>query len=192
MQDKTNPGLVFKSSRYTDAEQRKRLLAAGAKHIVPIRNSWRDMFKGARVIRDGDTVYIFALVLVPTERGGDTLPPSAQPTAFLYECKAVGATVVEVWTGRKSSSRKDFDAMIADAVAALRGSTGRIAPRGFGQRGRPKTKVPMQGTREFNVLRAIWKSHEYENAEQALAAMAAEGFDGAESTARRLFGKRFR
>lgn len=187
--DMTRPGIVFRSKRYSAEYQMQVLREAGAGRIVSPRASWRSLFRGAPAIRAGDVVYVFALALVPTERGGDELPPTAQAAAFMYECKARGAVVVEAVTGRRSDNRRDFSAMIADAVKALREGASRRAPAGYAKRGRKRLPVPPH---DVPRLRVIWRSAEYESAGKALAALASEGYEMSEATARRLLGKRHR
>lgn len=187
--DKSIPGITFDSTRYSREMQAERLLRSGARHIKHHKGSWRTLFKGARTIRPGDTVHILALVLVPTERGEDDLPPSAQPGEFLRECREIGVTVIEAWTGRSSSDASEYRAMIRDAVNALRNGSSRLAPTGYQTRGR-KPKQPPEDKRA--TLRAMWKSNEYANAGEALEAIrSAWGIDElSEAHVRRLFGNR--
>lgn len=137
MLDKSKIGMVCQSPRVPRETQSTALREAGAQWIVELGRvtprTWRDI---ANVVRTGDVVFIYALALVPTKRGDDELPPSAQVSDFLIEVHDRGGAVVEVLTGRNSKDRKQRRAMTADALKALRRGT-RQPPTTRG-RGRPK------------------------------------------------------
>lgn len=184
--DKTKPGLIFPSERYTKAYQEQILAEAGARCFHVVKGSWRNLFRGVRVIREGDTVFIFSLALVPTGKGEDTLSPSAQAPAFMYEVRAAGAVVVEAWTGR--TSKRHFDDMIADAVKVLREGGGRRAAKGHRKRGRKSKRPPDEAIRD---LRVIWRSREYKNDdERAVAVSEAWGQTLHKSTWRRFLERK--
>lgn len=191
MNSKTHPGLVFPSPHHAPAEQRRALTAAGALRLIDMADrSWRDLFKGARAIRSGDTVYIYALVMVPTPRGKDDLPPSAQAGEFLAMCREAGADVVEVLTGRRASARADRDGMIADAVKQLREGAGRRAPKGYARKGRPPNWEP-RNEREAKRVAALWRSTEFANERLAAAAISDEiGVSVSAARIRARFGLR--
>jgi hypothetical protein len=184
--DKTKPGLIFPSQRYTKAYQEQILAEAGARCFHVVKGSWRNLFRGVRVIREGDTVFIFSLALVPTSKGKDKLSPSAQAPAFMYEAREARVVVVEAWTGR--TSKRHFDDMIADAVKVLREGGGRRAAKGFRKRGR-KSKRPPDDV--IKNLRVIWRSREYKNDnERAAAVSEVSGQTLHKSTWRRFLEKK--
>ena len=155
--DKSQIGMICKTDRATREVQDTALRRAGAQHIVEIGKtipkSWRDV---ANIVRDGDTVYVYGLAMVPTRRGEDELSPSAQVREFLIEIHDRGGTVVEVSTGRNSRNRSQRQAMTKDAVKALRRGN-RSAPTGRG-RGRPKDEFTAEQIAE---AKKVWFSRDY-------------------------------
>lgn len=163
MLDKSKIGMVCRSARVTNDTQITALRAAGAQWIVElgrvVPKSWRDV---ANVVRDGDTVYIYGLALVPTKRGDDDLPPSAQVSEFLIEVHDRGGTVVEVATGRNSRDKTQRRAMTTDALKALRRGT-RAAPTTRG-RGRPRKEFTED---QLAAAKKAWLSPDYVSNEAA-------------------------
>lgn len=157
MLDKSKIGMICRSPRATRETQDTALRGAGAEHIVElgkvVPKSWRDV---ANIVRDGDTVFIYALAFVPTKRGEDDLPPSAQVSEFLIEIHDRGGTVVEVVTGRNSRDRKQRREMTKDALKALRRGS-RAAPTTRG-RGRPAKEFTPE---QWAKAEAAWKSPDY-------------------------------
>lgn len=156
--DKSQIGMVCSSQRALRETQITALRNAGAEFIVElgrvIPKSWRDV---VNIVRDGDTLYIYGLALVPTKRGEDELSPSAQLREFLIEVHDRGGTVVEVSTGRNSRDRAQRRAMTKDAVKALRRGN-RTPPTGRG-RGRP---LKYEFTSEqIAEAKRIWFSPDY-------------------------------
>lgn len=156
MLDKSQIGVICRSPRATRETQDTALRKAGAQWIVEIGTlveTWRELV-GA--VREGDTVFIYALALVPTKRGADELSPSAQVSEFIMEVHERGGRVVEVTTGRNSKDRSQRRAMTKDALKAIRrGSRQPPTTRG---RGRPaKDFTPEQ----IEQARAAWKSKDY-------------------------------
>ena len=180
--DKTRPGLVFKRSTMTQKQQRALLAEAGARHIHTVNGPWRELFRGVRVIRAGDTVYFVHLSAVPTERGGDELTPTLQSYEFLHEIERAKAVGIEVYTGRTTAKRRDFRAMVADANKVLTQGGPRRPPAGYAKRGAPN-KTPPEDV--FAKWIAIWKSDDYTTNDAALKAM---GKPFVPSTAHKLFG----
>ncbi len=163
MLDKSKIGMVCRSARVTNDTQITALRAAGAQWIVElgrvVPKSWRDV---ASVVREGDTVYIYGLALVPTKRGDDDLPPSAQVSEFLIEVHDRGGTVVEVVTGRNSRNKAQRRAMTSDALKALRRGT-RSAPSTRG-RGRPRKEWTEE---QLAAAKEAWFSTDYVSNEAA-------------------------
>lgn len=140
--DKSHLGLIFKSPRATASRQEEALRQSGASWILNVGNktvpSWR---LPARQVREGDTVYVYALVCVPTRRGHDEegSTPSAQIGEFVAEVTSRGGCIVEVYTGRNSCDGRQRNAMIREAMAGLRKSGKPLPEMGRG-RGRPVTE----------------------------------------------------
>lgn len=132
-------------------------------HIVHVCGSWRDLFKGVRVIRSGDVVYFVALVFVPTGRGDDDLPPALQAQESIHELERAGAVGIEVHTGRRTDKKDERRAMVKTAAASLRQGK-RTPPAGFKKRGRPPVKVKPEWVK-------IWKSRDFATNKEALEAM---------------------
>lgn len=156
--DKSRFGLIFKSPRLSRARQEELLSKGGASWIVDLagtRRTWRD---GAKLTRPGDVVFIPALSIVPTARGEDDLPPSAQPGEFITQVHERGGYVVEVLTGRKSNNRSQREAMIKEAVTTIRRGT-RELPKTGRKRGRPKTVVWTDEQKA--AARDVWFSRDY-------------------------------
>lgn len=157
MLDKSQIGVVCKSSRATREIQITRLREAGAQWIVEIGHlvkSWRDV---AKVVRPGDTVYFYALSLVPTKRGEDGLSPSTQIADCLIEIHSRGGSVVEVYTGRRSKDATQRKAMLADARKALKRGSRSLPPTGRG-RGRPSKEFPLE---TIAAAKEVWFSRDY-------------------------------
>jgi hypothetical protein len=114
--------------------------AAGAQHFIEIggkNETWRD---AVRQVREGDTVFIWVLVRVPTRKGKDELPPVAQVREVIREIEARKGVLIEVYTGRKSSKAADKSDMIADAQRSLKTAGRRLMPPGLAPPGRRKRK----------------------------------------------------
>lgn len=155
--DKSRIGLIFKSPRAKRDAQETALRKAGAEWIVEVGGvprTWRDAI---RVVRPGDIVYVLAMSMVPTKRGDDDLPPSAQVADFFVEVHERGGHVVEAYTGRISKDRKQRRAMTAEAVKTVRQGTRRLPNTGR-PRGRPKKEW---SAAEIEKARAVWFSADY-------------------------------
>lgn len=155
--DKSQIGVICKSPRATRERQLTALREAGAQWFAELGRypkTWRDV---VNVVREGDTVFIYALSLVPTKRGEDELPPSAQVSEFLMEVHERGGVVVEVYSGRKSSDRKARRAMVADAHKALKRGSRALPPTGRG-RGRPALTFTLEQIAE---AKRVWTSPDY-------------------------------
>ena len=165
VEDKTKIGLVFKSPRATDERQEKALRAAGATWIIRVGSkgmrTWREP---VRQVMPGDAVFIYALVIVPTKRGDDKMPPSGQLGDFLLEVHGRQSHVVEVYTGRKSNILKQRREMLADAVNGLR-STGKPLPAIGDGPGRKADEWPSDEVRK--AAQTIWRSPDYTTNEAA-------------------------
>ena len=151
-------GLILSSPRASRETQNTKLREAGAERIVEIGilpKTWREALSA---VRNGDTVYVYALSFLPTKRGQDELMPSAQVADFLMEVHERGGTVVEVVTGRNSRDRKQRRGMIGDAVKELKRGTRRPPSTGKAA-GRPKTEWPSEDVRQQAI--AIWKSPDF-------------------------------
>lgn len=157
--DKTKTGLTFPHKRYTRPWQEQHLRVAGASRIIHVGKdceSWRDVTTPT-VMREGDTFYVVGMALVPTERGGDKLSPISQLSVFFCKSKELGATVVETWSGRKSTNWRHKEAMIADAEKSLR-SAGRRLPPGQKEPGRPERPFAKE---QIEQAKAAWFSKDY-------------------------------
>lgn len=135
------------------------LRVAGAQHIIDLpgkgKHSWRDAVK---LCRPGDTYYVYALVLVPTPRGEDALPPTAQVIDFVSEVHERKGVIIEVYTGRRSDDPKQKRAMIGDAVASLKsGGRGKM-PAGFRAPGRKAVKWTEE---QLQRAHDAWFSRDY-------------------------------
>ena len=155
--DKSQIGVICKSPSIKAETQETALRKAGAQWIVTLGRvlpkSWRDV---VNVVREGDTVYVYGLALVPTKRGDDELAPSVQVREFIIEVHDKGGTVVEVSSGRSSRNRSQRLAMVKDATKALRRGS-RTAPTGKG-RGRPKGEFSSD---EIAEAKRVWFSRDY-------------------------------
>lgn len=114
--------------------------AAGAQHFIEIGGKYETWRDAVRQVREGDTVFIWVLVKVPTRRGQDELPPVAQVREVIREIEARGGLLIEVYTGRRSSKAADKSAMIADAQRSLKTAGRRLMPPGLAAPGRRKVK----------------------------------------------------
>lgn len=154
--DKAQQGWTFEFSRMKREEQEARLRDAGAQHIIHIGKdcpSWRE---AVRVVRPGDTIRIVALVMLPM-RKGVKMRSSVQIPSALTEIMARGGVLVETHTGRTSADTKKRDAMLAEALAAIR-SGGRPLPRGFTSPGRPRKHFSPE---QIEVARTAWFNRDY-------------------------------
>jgi hypothetical protein len=163
MLDKSKIGMVCLSPRAVRETQITALKAAGAQWIVELGrvtpSSWRDI---AKIVRPDDVVFIYALALVPTKRGEDDLPPSAQVSEFVMEVHERGGTVVEALTGRNSKDRKQRREMIGDALKAIR--RGSRQPPTTRKRGRPRKEFTAE---QMAKAKAAWQSPDYVTNEAA-------------------------
>lgn len=130
--DKTKQGLLFPG----DAAHKQALQAAGAEHFVKIDGKTRTWRDAVRLVRPGDTIYIWVMVNAPTKRGQDELPPSAQPREFMREIMARGGLLIEVFSGRTSAKKADAEGIIRDAVTALKSKGRKRMPAGYRSKGR--------------------------------------------------------
>lgn len=155
--DKSQIGMVCKSPSIRPETQEAALRKAGAEWIVVlgrvIPKSWRDV---VNAVREGDTVYIYGLALVPTKRGEDELKPTDQVREFLIEVHERGGQVVEVSTGRNSRDRAHRKAMTADAVKGLK--RGNRSPKTGRGRGRPRTDWAPE---QVAAAKVVWFSRDY-------------------------------
>lgn len=155
--DKSQIGMVCKSQSITRETQNSALRKAGAEWIVElgrvVPKSWRDV---VNVMREGDTLYIYGLALVPTKRGDDELTPTDQVREFLIEAHERGGTVVEVSTGRSSRNRSQRQAMVKDAVKGVK--RGNRSPKAGRGRGRPKAEFADD---DVTKAKAVWFSRDY-------------------------------
>lgn len=134
--DKTKTGWLYPG----DDKRRPEFRAAGASHFIEIggkHETWRD---AVRQVREGDTVFIWVLVRVPTGRGKDELPPVAQVREVIREIHDRGGVLIEVYTGRRSSKAAEKSAMIADAQRSLKTAGRRLMPPGHAAPGRRRIK----------------------------------------------------
>lgn len=158
MLDKAHLGLVLRSKRVSSDRQDTMLREAGAQWIVEIGkdvNTWR---AAINAVRDGDTVYIYALSFLPTKRGQDKLSPTAQVADFLLEVHERGGVVVEVYTKRKSNNRKQRQGMIDDAHKSLKRGTRQLPSTGR-SRGRP---IKFEWTKDqIAKAKQVWFSPDY-------------------------------
>lgn len=119
-----------------DAARKAEFRAAGAEHFIEIggkHETWRDAVK---LVRPGDTVFIWVLVRIPTGRGRDELPPVAQVREVIREIHDRGGVLIEVYTRRRSSKDADKSAMIRDAQRSLKTAGRRLMPPGHASPGR--------------------------------------------------------
>lgn len=175
-------GIVLPGSPKRDFQEME-LRVAGAQHIIDLpgkgKHSWRDAVK---LCRPGDTYYVYALVLVPTPRGEDALPPTAQVIDFVSEVHERKGVIIEVYTGRRSDDPKQKRAMIGDAVASLKsGGRGKM-PAGFRVPGRKAVKWTEE---QLQRAHDAWFSRDYATNEAAERHMP-PGFSV--TRARRLWG----
>ena len=156
--DKSQIGVICKSPSIRPETQETALRKAGAQWIVTLGRvlpkSWRDV---VNAVREGDTVYVYGLALVPTKRGDDELAPSVQVREFIIEVHDRGGTVVEVSSGRSSRNRSQRQAMVKDATKALKRGN-RTPPTGKG-RGRPKAEFASD---DVTKAKAVWFSRDYQ------------------------------
>lgn len=188
--DKTKMGLTFSSKRASRDAQEALIRADGGQDIKAVGNAGCETWREAvRVVRPGDEVRVMALVLVPTERGDDNLPPSGQPAEFILEVHQRGGSVIECRTGRNSRDAADRRAMIGDAVRSLR-SGGRKLPKSGKPAGRP---VVAWTDAQMAQAKRAWFSKDYATNEVAERHMPSVEIDGetvpfTTTRARRLWG----
>lgn len=157
MLDKSRIGLIFKSPRAGAETQEQALRKAGAQWIVTVGGTPKTWREAVNAVRQGDVVHVLALSLVPTKRGADELPPSAQVGDFIIEVHERGGYVVEVHTGRVSKDRAQRRAMVKEAVKTVQRGT-RVLPKTGRPRGRPKTEFPPEVVAR---AREVWFSLDY-------------------------------
>lgn len=184
--DKSKHALLFPG----DSSHKARLAAAGAQHFKKVDGKAATWRSAARAVRPGDTVFIWVLVNVPTKRGEDELPPSAQPREFIREVEMRGGVVVEVYTGRTTAKKADREAMIRDAVASLKTKGRSKLPPGFKKRGR---RAVAWTDEQLEEAKRAWFSRDYETNEIAERHMPSVEIDGTviefgSTRARRLWG----
>lgn len=137
-----------------DDKRRPEFRAAGAQHFIEIggkHETWRD---AVRQVREGDTVFVWVLVRVPTGRGQDELPPVAQVREVIREIEDRGGVLIEVYTGRRSSKAAEKSAMIADAQRSLKTAGRRLMPPGHASPGRRERKFTPE---EWALAETIWR-----------------------------------
>lgn len=136
--------------------------------------SWRDM---ARQRRDGDTVYVEFLELLPDPKAISNIPPSVDLSEALDVLDDRGVVVVEIATGHRTDNPDQLIIMRRVAVKAL-GAGGRSRPTAVarangGKGGRPKVEYSKDVEQKAN---AIWtglkKYPTWRDAETALAKLS--------------------
>lgn len=164
--DKTQIGLTFPSARMPRARQEVLIRAAGATRIIHVGvdcASWRDV---VRITRHGDTIYVVALVLVPTARTKDEVSPADQPGEIIADFGLHGVTIHEALTGLRSDDRDQRRQMLKSAAKGIRGG-GRRFPEGVRERGRPSADC----SAVLEQCRKIWTSRAYATNDDAVAHM---------------------
>lgn len=184
--DKSKKAILFPG----DASHKAALAAAGAQHFKKVdgaKITWRDV---VRTVRPGDVLFIWVLVNVPTRRGGDELPPSGQPREFIREIEARGGVLVEVYTGRTTAKKQDKEAMIRDAVGALKSKGRKRMPSGYRKKGR---RAVAWTDEQLEQAKRAWFSRDYETNEIAERHMPTVEVEGkpvpfGSTRARRMWG----
>lgn len=164
--DKTQIGLTLPSTRMTRARQEVLVRSAGASRIIHVGvdcASWRDV---VRITRHGDTIYVAALVLVPTARTKDEVSPADQPGEIIADFGSHGVVIHEAMTGLRSDDRDQRRQMLKAAAKGIRGG-GRRFPEGARDRGRPGADC----SAVLEQCRTIWRSRAYATNPDAVAHM---------------------
>lgn len=160
-------GLTFDSRRLSRERQEQIVRARGATHVLHVGEGVIKTWRGLSAeTQPGDTVIVAALVLMPTLRTTDTVSPTDQPGEILADMQAMGVTLIEALTGRRSDNRKDRQRMIAEAARGIRAGH-RSLPTGTFSRGRRAADC----SAVLEQARQIWHSRDYASNGAAIAHM---------------------
>lgn len=123
-------------------------------HVGKVPPSWKQI---AAEAMPGDTIWVYALVMIPADRRTIPRPLAAQFTAFMSELPK-GVVLVEGSTGRKSSIRKQRDEMI-DETHRLLSRAGKRLPKNNKRPGRPRLAWPSETVKD--KWQRAWRSKNY-------------------------------
>lgn len=116
--DKSKIVLTFKHPRASGEAQEldgRRFFAGHDPHVLHVGQLPKLAFDVARSVRDGDTVWLWALPMIVVDRKLAGTSHHAQITLFVKEVRGNGGKLVEGSTGRTSESRSQSSAMIEEA-----------------------------------------------------------------------------
>ena len=155
--DKSKMGLTFGHPRVSRVIQEQALRNAGAEwilHVGILPQTWMEVSK---IVREGDTVFIYAGAMVPMKHKAIRMALTAQWASFLTEVHSLGGHIVEASTGRTTADLKQQRAINADTVRLLKIGGKRLPATGRGA-GRPPRLFTDAG-----VLKAktAWFSKDY-------------------------------
>lgn len=151
--DKSKIGLTFAHPRVKRETQELAIREAGASWIVHVGKDPPDWRAPVRQLRPGDTIYVYACVMLPSPR--DDLSKAAQWTAAVRGIHERGATLIEVATGLKSSVPAQWRSMNRETHAAFK-KTGMPLPKGIMPKGR-RRKTWIDEYTKATALR-LWRS----------------------------------
>lgn len=150
--DKSKIVLTFKHPRIqreTQAAQGLQYFQGVTPHVVNVGILPRSVMDVARIAREGDVVWLWALPMIVVSRKKADVGQQAQITLFCKALAAAKATLVEGCTGRTTASRSQASKMIDEAHRIIT-KGGKRLPKTGAKPGRKPVEWPSE------ALRAEW------------------------------------
>lgn len=161
--DKSKIVLTFKHPRATHEAQElegRRYFAGCDPHVLHVGQLPKLAFDVARSVREGDTVWLWALPMIVVNRKLAGTRHHAQITLFCKEVRGNGGTLVEGSTGRTSESRSQTAAMIEEAHNLVTHGGKKLPRRNVPAGRKPK---PWPSPEIETAARRLWKSKNIES-----------------------------
>lgn len=153
--DKSHCGLTFKHPRVSREFQESELRKAGASWVLHVGKDCLNWRQATDQLEKGDVLYIYSGPMVPRPRAKSGIPLHTDWTNFIGELHLRGATLVEVSTGRRSTNRKEFNALNKETHELLR-QGGKRLPKTLRRIGRKPKEWPSDEIREAALK--LWRS----------------------------------
>lgn len=161
--DKSKIVLTFKHPRSTRQAQElegRRYFAGHDPHVLHVGQLPKLAFDVAKSVRDGDTVWLWALPMIVVDRKTAGASHHTQITLFCKEVRGNGGRIVEGSTGRTSESRSRASAMIEEAHKIATHGGKKLPRRNVPAGRKPK---PWPSLEVEAAAKRLWKSKNIES-----------------------------
>jgi hypothetical protein len=161
--DKSKVVLTFKHPRSTRLAQElegRRYFAGSVPHVLHVGQLPKLALDVAKSVREGDTVWLWALPMIVVDRKTAGASHHTQITLFCKEVRGNGGRIVEGSTGRTSESRSQASAMIEEAHKIATHGGKKLPRRNVPAGRKPK---PWPSDEVEAAARRLWKSKNIES-----------------------------